>query len=126
MKGDEKIMFNIDLQSRVPIYEQLRKGIAELIIKGVLKENDQLPSIRSLAKELGINPNTIAKAYQTLEHDGIIYSTMGRGSFVSPSNRQFIKDYILSDFDVCVNEALKTGITKGELIERIENNGVKS
>ena len=50
---------------------------------------------------------------------------MGRGSFVSPSNRQFIKDYILSDFDVCVNEALKTGITKGELIERIENNEVK-
>jgi len=118
-------MFNIDLQSRVPIYEQLRKGIAELIIKGVLKENDQLPSIRSLAKELGINPNTIAKAYQSLEHDGIIYSTMGRGSFVSPSNRQFIKDYILSDFDVCVNEALKAGITKGELIERIENNEVK-
>lgn len=118
-------MFNIDLQSRVPIYEQLRKGIIELIIKGVLKENDQLPSIRSLAKDLSINPNTIAKAYQSLEHDGIIYSTMGRGSFVSSVNRNLVKDYILTDFDNCIEEAIKIGISKEELIERIKNNGVK-
>lgn len=108
----------------MPIYEQLRRGIIELIIKGVLKENDQLPSIRSLAKELNINPNTIAKAYQMLEYDKIIYSTMGRGSFVSPVNETIIKSHILSDFDECTAEALKSGISKEELIERINNSGV--
>lgn len=117
-------LINIDLQSRIPIYEQLRRGIIELIIKGVLKENDQLPSIRSLAKELNINPNTIAKAYQMLEHDKIIYSTMGRGSFVSPVNETIVKNHILSDFDECTAEALKSGISKEELIERINNSGV--
>ena len=56
-------MFDLDLQSRTPIYEQLYKKTIELIIKGVLKENEQLPSVRSLAKEIGVNPNTVAKAY---------------------------------------------------------------
>lgn len=115
------ILINIDLQSRVPIYEQLRRGIIELIIKGVLKENDQLPSIRNLAKELSINPNTIAKAYQSLEYDGIIYSTTGRGSFIAPINEKIIKDRILIEFDDYVQEALKAGITKEELIERIKS-----
>ena len=112
-------MFNIDLQSRTPIYEQLRRNIIELIVKGILKENDQLPSIRNLAKELSINPNTIAKAYQLLEHDGIIYSNMGRGSFISPVKHDIVNDYILSDFDKTVSEALKIGISKEELIERM-------
>ncbi len=115
-------MININPQSRVPIYEQMRKGIIELIIKGILKENDQLPSIRSLAKELSINPNTISKAYQSLEHDGIIYSTSGRGSFVSELNKSIIKEYVLMDFDACVKEALQSGITVEELIERIKKN----
>ena len=71
-------MFDLDLQSRTPIYEQLYKKTIELIIKGVLKENDQLPSVRSLAKEIGVNPNTVAKAYQELERNKIIYSVSGR------------------------------------------------
>lgn len=57
-------MFDLDLQSRTPIYEQLYKKTVELIIKGVLKENEQLPSVRSLAKDLSVNPNTVSKAYQ--------------------------------------------------------------
>lgn len=112
-------MINIDLQSRVPIYEQLYKKISELIIKGVLSENDQVPSVRSLAKELGVNPNTVAKAYQELERNKIIYSLSGRGSFVAKINELTIRNYVLSDFDDAVCEALKTGITKEELILRI-------
>ena len=76
-------MFDLDLQSRTPIYEQLYKKTIELIIKGVLKENEQLPSVRSLAKEIGVNPNTVAKAYQELERNKIIYSVSGRGSFIA-------------------------------------------
>lgn len=113
-------MFDIDLQNRTPIYEQLYKKTVELIIKNVLKENDQLPSVRSLAKELGINPNTVAKAYQELERNKIIYSISGRGSFVAKTYESSVKDYILADFDEKASEALKIGISKSELTERIE------
>ncbi|MGN0621190.1 MAG: GntR family transcriptional regulator [Porcipelethomonas sp.] len=113
-------MFDLDLQSRTPIYEQLYKKIIELIIRGVLKENEQLPSVRSLAKDMNINPNTVAKAYQELERNGIIYSAAGRGSFVAGINEKAVKEYILSDFDTAAQEALKAGITKNELKERID------
>ncbi len=113
-------MFDIDLQSRVPIYEQLYKKTIELIIKGVLKENDQLPSVRSLAKELGVNPNTVAKSYQELERNKIIYSVSGRGSFISKISNSSVKDYILEDFDCSVEEAVRIGITKDELKSRID------
>ncbi len=113
-------MFDVDLQSRTPIYEQLYKKTVELIIKGVLKENEQLPSVRSLAKSLGVNPNTVAKAYQELERNKIIYSVSGRGSFVAKTGESSVKDYILTDFDEKVIEALKIGISKQELKERIE------
>jgi len=66
-------MFDIDLQSRIPIYEQLYKKIVELIMKKELNSNDKLPSVRELAKELGVNPNTVSKAFQMLERDKIIY-----------------------------------------------------
>lgn len=113
-------MFDIDLQSRVPIYEQLYKKTVELIIKGILKENDQLPSVRILAKETGVNPNTVAKAYQELERNKIIYSVSGRGSFVAKTGDSSVKDYILSDFDEKAYEAMRIGISKEELKERIE------
>ncbi|OLA71748.1 MAG: GntR family transcriptional regulator [Ruminococcus sp. 37_24] len=113
-------MFDLDLQSRTPIYEQLYKKTIELIIKGVLKENEQLPSVRSLAKEIGVNPNTVAKAYQELERNKIIYSVSGRGSFIAKIFDSSVKDYILEDFDHSVYEAVKIGITKDELKERID------
>lgn len=112
-------MFNIDLQSRTPIYEQLYKKIVELIIKQILKANDQLPSVRILAKDLGVNPNTVSKAYQQLEHDGVIYSLAGRGSFVADVNKFIIKEKALTDFDISVKEATNAGITKDELSKRI-------
>lgn len=77
-------MFQLDLQSRLPIYEQLKNKIGELVMLGQLSPDDQLPSVRSVARDLGINPNTVQKAYQELERNGIIYSVVGRGSYVSP------------------------------------------
>ena len=112
-------MSNNDLTSRVPIYEQLYKKTVELVMKGVLKEQTQMPSVRSLAKELGVNPNTVAKAYQQLEHDGVIYSVAGRGSFIAKISHQNLKDYAFEDFDKAVNEALKASVTVDELCERI-------
>ncbi len=116
-------MFDIDLQSRTPIYEQLYRKTVELIIKGVLKENDQLPSVRALAKDLGVNPNTVAKAYQELERTKVIYSLSGRGSFVAKIREMEIRDTILEDFDTAVREALRAGVSVQELQERITEIG---
>ena len=78
-------MIYIDYKSRKPIYEQLVDNIKSLIVSGMLQRDDQLPSVRQLAQELAINPNTIQKAYTELERQGVIYSLKGRGSFVGSS-----------------------------------------
>jgi len=75
----------IDYKSRTPIYEQIIENVKTLIVSGVLERDQQLPSVRQLAQELAINPNTIQRAYQELEREGIIYSLKGRGSFVGSS-----------------------------------------
>src|SRR5574342_440585 len=79
-------MFELDVRSRKPIYEQLVDQLKELIITEVMKENEKIPSVRVLAKELTINPNTIQKAFRQLETEGFIYTLPGKGSFVSPVN----------------------------------------
>lgn len=76
-------MIIIDYKDRRPIYEQVIERFQDLIVRGVLKPDSQLPSVRSLAVELSINPNTIQRAYTELERQGFIYSIKGRGSFVS-------------------------------------------
>jgi GntR family transcriptional regulator len=77
-------MLNLDLQSRIPIFEQIKAGLARLIYLGVLVPDEQLPAVRSLAEQLGVNPNTVQKAYQQLEAAGLIYPVTGRGNFVRP------------------------------------------
>ncbi len=119
-------MYSIDLQSRTPIYEQLYKKVVELILKRELMPNDKLPSVRELAKDLGVNPNTVSKAFQLLERDKVIYSLAGRGSFVAKVNAEAVKNAALSDFDKAVSEALGAGITKGELTDRINKGEVLS
>lgn len=114
-------MFDIDLMSRTPIYEQLYKKVVELILKGVLNEQDKLPSVRSLATELSVNPNTVAKAYNLLERDGIIYSLAGRGSFVAKPDKLLAQEHILESFDNSVREALEMGITPETLTQRIDS-----
>ena len=119
-------MYNIDLQSRTPIYEQLYKKVVELILRNELKPNDKLPSVRELAKELGVNPNTVSKAFQLLERDKVIYSLAGRGSFVSNVSTDSVKETALEDFDRAVAEALNVGISKKELTDRINVGDKKS
>lgn len=76
-------MFRINQRSAQPIYEQILENIENLIISGALLKDEQLPSVRSVAKDLAVNPNTIQKAYGLLEERGIIYSRPGHGSFVA-------------------------------------------
>ena len=77
-------LITVDLRDRKQLYEQLIDNVKNLILMGELSPDEKLPSVRSLARELGINPNTIQKAYAELERRGITYSVPGRGSFVSP------------------------------------------
>ena len=76
-------MFLINLQGKETIYEQIKQQIIKFINAGVLKADDKLPSVRELASDLGVNPNTVLKAYQELENDGYIYTLNKKGNFVS-------------------------------------------
>ncbi len=82
-------MFVLDYKTKIPIYEQIQDQVISFIALGLFKPNEQLPAVRQLATDLGVNPNTVAKAYQQLEHLGYIVSQTGRGSFIS-DNRSSI------------------------------------
>ena len=79
-------MIVIEYKDSRPIYEQVAEKFQTLIVKGVLEPDGQMPSVRSLAMDLSINPNTIQKAYAELERRGFIYTVKGRGNFVSSNN----------------------------------------
>lgn len=115
-------MIKLDLQSRVPLYEQLQEQIIRLSLMGVLEANEQLPSVRSLAHEVGINPNTVAKAYQELERQGIIYTISGRGSFVSPNvlSLQSPRQAALDEVFEALDKALSRGIAPEEVLEQVK------
>lgn len=85
----------IDNKSGVPIYDQIYKQIKGLIINGELNEDDMLPSIRNLAKDLGISVITTKRAYDELEKEGFIYTVAAKGSFVAPKNVELIREDIL-------------------------------
>lgn len=113
-------MFSIDLTSRIPIYEQIYNKIIELAVSGTLAENEQLPSVRSLAKDTGVNPNTVAKAYQELERKGVVYSVPGRGSFISALDSSVFQEAVLSDFDRSALTAIKHGVSDDTLKKHID------
>lgn len=75
--------FDIDPRSSTPIYLQLVQGVKEAIARGILQTGDRMPTVREMASELQINPNTIAKAYQRLEQEGVIETMRSRGTFVA-------------------------------------------
>lgn len=87
-------MFDIDVKSRVPIYEQITENVKRLIIQGVLLPEEKLPSVRSLAQELTINPNTIQKAYRELEREGYVISRPGKGSFVNDMTETMNREHV--------------------------------
>lgn len=116
-------MITINFQSRTPVYQQIYDDIVRLASLGVLKANDKLPPVRTLAVELGVNPNTISKAYKMLEGDGVIYSTVGRGSFISDklSQTEAIKKEEIKKFKTATIEAYKKGLSGEDMINVIED-----
>lgn len=111
----------IDTRSAVPIFEQIKKQILEFISIGILKPKDKLPSVRSLASELGVNPNTVSKAYSELEEQGYLYSEKGKGCFIADNESdKLIKVEKLKEFKAAVLDMKQHHITKEQLDNIIE------
>ena len=114
------VMITIDTRSRVPIYTQLEKQIIKLINLGVYETDSPLPSVRSMACELGINPNTVAKAYKGLEQQGIIYTVTGKGIFVGSTDLSKVHQLTIKTVKNALVDAKNSGIEKSA-IEEIVN-----
>ena len=115
-------MILIDYKDRRPLYEQIVEKLSDLMVRGILEQDSQLPSVRSLATELSMNPNTIQRAYAELERQGYIYSIQGKGSFVADGKR--LADGIRKDwekqFDTAIEEGLRIGVNYQDMINMLE------
>lgn len=116
-------MIILDYKDRRPLYEQVVDKFSDMILKGVLKPDEKLPSVRNLAMELSINPNTIQRAYMELEHKGFLYSIKGRGNFVSDNNhlKEERKMEIKTQLSQNLKEALSHGIELEEITQLIND-----
>ena len=114
-------MLNLDYRDARPIYEQVRDGLRRLMVTGAIQEGEKLPSVRSLASRLAINPNTIQRAYESLEAEGYLYSVPGKGSFAAPHTGvdQARREELLGRFDAVAAELLFLGVGGETLVERV-------
>lgn len=113
-------MINLDYQSRTPIYEQIISEIERYVSLGILKPKEQLMSIREMATTLGINPNTVKKAYSELENRGVIVTISTKGTFISENITQVVDlkvDEILEQIRNNIMELEKLGISKEEILK---------
>ena len=116
-------MIILDYKDRRPIYEQVAEKLEELMLLGILGENEPLPSVRSLAMELSINPNTIQRAYAELERQGYIYTVKGKGSFVAENSvmKEKRKKDLLIQVSEVIDEAIRLGISGEEIKNMVES-----
>lgn len=114
-------MITIDLESAVPIVEQLHAEMRHAIASGQLRPGDSLPTVRQLAQDLGINLNTVARAYRLLESDGLVTSIRGRGSVVRSAleapaiAERSLKQRIGQSIRTLIADARLAGLNRGEL-----------
>lgn len=115
-------MINLDYQSRTPIYEQIINEIEKFVSLGILKPKEQILSIREMASTLGINPNTVKKAYSELENRGVIQTISTKGTFIAQDTDKVKSEKIDSEINEIkkkIVELEKLGITKEEIIKKI-------
>jgi GntR family transcriptional regulator len=121
-KKEGERMIILDYKDTRPIYEQIVEKFKMLILKGVLQKDEQMPSVRSLAVELSINPNTIQKAYAELERQGYLYVVKGRGNFIS-DNKSLLnerKEELKNRVVFIYREGLELGMTKRDFMELLQ------
>lgn len=115
-------MIVLDYQDRRPLYEQVTEKFRTLIYQGVLPADSRIPSVRQLAMELSINPNTIQRAYMTLEQEGLIYPVKGKGNFVADTQKiqEKSKENFRQEFLGLVRKGNHTGFEEEELIALVQ------
>lgn len=113
-------MFHIDNRSRVPIHQQLQAQIVRYVSLGLLLPDQQLPSVRAMAQQLGINPNTVQKAYAALEMNGVLYTVAGRGASPEEDQLSQFKKLAADRFAAAVQAAADAGLTRQELEQIVE------
>ena len=113
----------IDNKSGAPIYDQIYSQIKSQIISGALKEDEMLPSIRGLAKDLRISFITTKRAYEELEKDGFIYTLPGKGCYVAPKNIELLREENLKKIEEYIDEIVRLGascnLSKNDIIEMV-------
>ena len=110
-------MISLNYRDSRPIYEQIREGFKKLIATGAIGPDEKLPSVRALATQLSINPNTIQRAYAELESEGYTYSVPGKGSFAAPRGEadQARRAELKEQFRALTAQMLSLGMTEEEL-----------
>ncbi|SHI07904.1 GntR family transcriptional regulator [Sporobacter termitidis DSM 10068] len=118
-------MISLNYRDSRPIYEQIKDGLRKLVVSGAILPGEKLPSVRELASDLAINPNTIQRAYRELENEQYIYTVAGRGSFAAPGwdVNTARGEALLRQFDEVAAELLYTGQTRDALKGRIDKIG---
>ena len=121
-------MFAINYRDPRPVYEQIVDGLRKLIISGVFRQDEKLPSVRELAGQLAINPNTIQRAYRELEQSGYIYSVAGKGAFAGARHEVDTgrKEALLRALRDAARELRWLGLTEAELLEALKEEGDKT
>lgn len=116
-------IISLDYHSRTPIYEQIIQEIERYVALGILKPNEQIPSIRELAASIGINPNTVKKAYTELEQKGVIYVISTKGTFIQNTKNKVIERKVkegLKEINKIIVELERLGISKEDIIQKIK------
>ena len=115
-------MITIDYQSKLPLYEQIAERFQAMILRDALPPGSQMPSVRSLAMDLSINPNTIQKAFSLLEQRGYIYPVRGRGNYVADTARlaEQEKASLLKEVNNLLIQGKEIGISRKEFIAVVD------
>lgn len=117
--GGDSLNILIDNRSGTPIYDQICTQIKGQIISGALKEDEMLPSIRGLAKDLQISFITTKRAYEELEKNGFIYTVPGKGCFVAPKNVELLREENLKKIEQHIDEIAKLAATCGLSVQDV-------
>ena len=116
-------MYQIDNQSRVPIYEQIIRQVEQFVLTGALQPLEQLPSVRAMSMEIHLNPNTVQKAYSELERRKVIFTVSGKGTFITDKAKTLLQQENrkgLGSLAPAVRQLALSGVKKQEIIDVVE------
>jgi GntR family transcriptional regulator len=125
--SENKLTFNLDIRSGLPIYTQIVNQIQSQLANGIIKPGDQLPTVRALAQELRVNFNTVARAYRILDEERIISTQQGRGTYITEKpppevNERLRRESLEALTQRYVNEAFRLGFSEREVNQMVRDN----